>query len=35
MTSFEVIRIVDPKFTYDVFYKKTETNTVVVSVISR
>jgi len=34
-TPFEVTRIIDRKFVYDVFYKKTETNNVVVDAISR
>lgn len=32
---FEVIRICDRKFIYDIFYKKTETNNCVVRVIER
>lgn len=32
---FEVTRIIDQKFVYDIFYKKTETNNTVVKVIYR
>jgi len=33
--AFEVTRINDHRFTYDVFYQKTETNSVVISAINR